>query len=248
MKKTFPSLAVLAASVSVLIAQPSEFDFTPNNAYGGIIAAIEVSGSPASSSDWIAAFDEDNNCAGAVQLVVDNGQAYCNLLAYGNDATTPDMDEGIDAGETLTFKLWVEATGEIFDHPMDIEPVEGWDAGLNGTTVPGWDFPDGKQINFNTVINDTPASNYDDASIVFPNPIVNKASIIYTLTKFDLVSVALFDANGKQSITLIENQTLQAGQHNIQLNANNLASGIYYLKVQGKENNAIRKLMIINSF
>jgi len=83
---------------------------------------------------------------------------------------------------------------------------------------------------------------------VFPNPIVDKANIIYNLAKFDNVTVALFDATGKQLIKLIENQTLQAGKHIIELNANNLASGIYYLKVQGKENNTIRKLMIINSF
>jgi len=115
MKKTFPLFLVLVASVSVLMAQPSEFDFMANNAFGGIIATVEIKGSPASGSDWIAAFDEDNNCAGA--------QAYCNLLVYGNDATTPDIDEGIDAGETLKLRLWVEATGEIFDHPMNIEPV-----------------------------------------------------------------------------------------------------------------------------
>jgi len=248
MKKTLPLFVVIVASVSVLMAQPSDFDFTANSAFGGIIAIVELNGSAASGSDWIAAFDEEGNCAGAVQLVENDGQAFCNLLVYGNDATTPDIDEGIDAGETFTFKLWVAATDKILDHPVDIEPVEGWDAGLHGTTVPGWDFADEKQINFDIATNYGPVVNYEDAINVFPNPAVDRANIVYSVAKFDNVTVALFDATGKQLNTLIENQNLQAGKHILELNVNNLAHDIYYIKVEGKENNAIRKLMIINSF
>jgi len=132
----------------VLIAQPSEFDFIPNSTFGTIIATVQINGMPASGGDYIAAFDQDENCSGAVELIDYNGETFCTLPVYGNDATTFDDDEGIDAGETFTFRLWRQATGEILDHPMDIEPVEGWDSGLNGTPVPNWDFADDKVINF----------------------------------------------------------------------------------------------------
>ena len=79
---------------------------------------------------------------------------------------------------------------------------------------------------------------------VFPNPLSERASIIYNSTKSDIVTIALFDASGKQIITLLENQTLQTGVNTIELNAKDLVTGIYFLKVQGREDNAIRKLMI----
>jgi len=148
MKKTLLLYILLIASIPVLLAQPGAFDFTPNNTSGGAIATVTVNGEVASSSDWIAAFDEDGNCAGAVQLLDYYGEAFCNLQIYGNDVTTPDLDEGIDAGETFTFKLWVAASDDVLDHPDDLEPVATWDAGLNGSPCPGYGFSDDVELRF----------------------------------------------------------------------------------------------------
>ena len=148
MKRTLLLYTMILSSFSVLLAQPAEFDFTPNNTSGGAIATVTVDGVVASSSDFIAAFDETGNCAGAVQLLDYYDQAFCNLQVYGNDITTPDLDEGIDAGETYTFKLWVAASDVILDHPEDIEPVATWDAGLNGSPCPGYGFSDNVVLNF----------------------------------------------------------------------------------------------------
>ena len=150
MRKTTLLYILLFTSISTLLAQPSEFDFTPNNISGGAIGTVQVNGIPASGLDYIAAFDEDNNCAGAVQLIEYYSQAFFNLQVYGNDNTTPDIDEGMDTGETFRFRLWVAATDEILENPVDIGPVVGWDAGLNGQTVPGYDFSDGVVLNFLT--------------------------------------------------------------------------------------------------
>ena len=148
MKKTLLLYILLIASIPVLLAQPGAFDFTPNNTSGGAIATVTVNGEVASSSDWIAAFDEDGNCAGAVQLLDYYGEAFCNLQVYGNDVTTPDLDEGVDAGETFTFKLWVAASDDVLDHPDDLEPVATWDAGLNGSPCPGYGFSDDVELRF----------------------------------------------------------------------------------------------------
>jgi len=148
MKKTLLLYLLLITSTLVILGQPAEFDYTPNNKAGGIIATVEINGIPASSDDWIAAFDENANCAGAVQLVDYGGQTYCNLQVYGNDFTTYDIDEGIDVGETFTFMLWIAATNQFLGYAMDISPVTGWNAGLNGSPVPGWDFSDGAVLNF----------------------------------------------------------------------------------------------------
>jgi len=147
MKKIVLLCIILSTSVALLLAQPNEFDFTLNNVTHGVIATVEVNGIPASNSDWIAAFDEDNNCAGAVQLLDYYSEAFCYLRVYGDDITTYNIDEGINTGETFTFKLWIAATNEILDHPTDIDPVSGWDAGSR-SNIPGFDIWNMMVLNF----------------------------------------------------------------------------------------------------
>jgi len=151
MKKILLLHILLITSIPLLLAQPSDFEFTPTNTFGGIFAIVEVDGFPATGYDWIAAFDENSSCAGAVQLTVYGDKIFCNLQVYGDDFTTVNVDEGINNGETFTFKLWDAATNEILDHPMDVTPVTGWNDGLNGTTVPGYDYEDEVVLNFSRV-------------------------------------------------------------------------------------------------
>ena len=43
-----------------------------------------VNGVPASPGDWVAAFDEDGNIAGADELIMEAGSAYINVTIYGD--------------------------------------------------------------------------------------------------------------------------------------------------------------------
>jgi len=171
MKKTFLIYLLLIVSIPVLLAQPPEFNFTPYSTSCGIISVIQVNGAPASDSDWIAAFDEDDNCAGAAQLFLYGGQAYCSLQVYGDDPTTTTIDEGINTGETFTFRLWIAATNQILNHPVNIPPVTGWNSACNGAPVPGWDFPDGAVLNF--MIGPPPPNDECTGAIPYPGDVEN---------------------------------------------------------------------------
>ena len=72
-------------------------------------------GVPANENDWIAAFDAAGNCAGAAQVVMNEGLAYINLPIYGDDATTEGVDEGIETGEFFTLHLWRSTYGGVFE-------------------------------------------------------------------------------------------------------------------------------------
>jgi len=154
----------------------------------------------------------------AIVDVVKDGYLMTTPI-YGDDETTVKK-EYINIGETLRFR-W---NNKIVDFTTTFK-------GDYGIETINLEFK--LDNNFQLDLN------------VFPNPIVDKANIIYNLAKHDNVTISLFDATGKQLVTLVENQTLQAGEHIIKLNINNLVSGIYYLKLQGIENKIIRKLMVI---
>ena len=72
---------------------PESFNYTSTNSSGAFQGQATIDGIPASAGDWAAAFDEDGNCAGASELILDGGTAYINLSIYGDDSTTPDVDE-----------------------------------------------------------------------------------------------------------------------------------------------------------
>ena len=170
MKKTLTIYLLLLLSIPIL-AQPPEFDYIPNNISGGLIATVQVNGIPASDLDYIAAFDEDNICAGAVQLLAYYGQTFCNLQIYGDDPSTPDVDEGVNTGETFTLKLWIAATNQILDNPLGVPAVTGWNNSLNGAPIEGYSFSDNVVLNFTTGA-PTPGNECIDP-IPYPGNVVN---------------------------------------------------------------------------
>ncbi|MDP7336900.1 MAG: hypothetical protein QF648_03530, partial [Candidatus Marinimicrobia bacterium] len=98
---------------TVLLSQPDGWSATPNPSSGVFIGQATINGTPAGEGDWSAAFDEDGNCAGAVVLIINAGTAYINMPIYGDDSTTPDVDEGMNAGESFILKIWDSSTGDI---------------------------------------------------------------------------------------------------------------------------------------
>ena len=109
---------------------PDSFNYTSTNLSGVFQGQATIDSYPADDGDWVAAFDEDGNCAGASELILDGGTAYINLSIYGDDGTTPDADEGMDSGENFYLKLWDSSNDLIFDYP------EGFDCWYNNNGAP----------------------------------------------------------------------------------------------------------------
>ena len=100
---------------------PQGFDFTPNPASGTFIGTVTINGQNAEECDWIAAFDEDGNCAGSAILVLNDDLAWINIPIYGDDSTTPDADEGMNPGENFVLKLWDASSGLILEYPISFD-------------------------------------------------------------------------------------------------------------------------------
>ncbi|MCK6648960.1 MAG: PKD domain-containing protein [Bacteroidia bacterium] len=78
----------------------------------------------------------------------------------------------------------------------------------------------------------------------YPNPFSTSTNINYSLTTNASVELSIIDLLGNK-VMVLENSTKNAGTHNIELNAENLAEGMYLLQL--KANDAIStKKMIIN--
>ena len=122
--------------------QPSLFNFNATNSSATIYGVATIDGVAASANDWIAAFDASGNCCGASQVIINSGSAYINLVIYGDDATTPTVDEGMSSNEAFTLKIYQVSTSTYIDYPSsaNISYLSGW-ANTNGAPLGGYDNP-----------------------------------------------------------------------------------------------------------
>jgi hypothetical protein len=113
-----------------------------------------------------------------------------------------------------------------------------------GDSVPGaWCI----QIVYQTLvggIQTTEIPNYYSLSQNYPNPFNPATNIKYTIPKAGNVSLKIYDVLGKEVVTLV-NELKQPGVYNVDYNASNLSSGIYFYRLEAGDFTAVKKMMLI---
>ena len=115
---------------------PNSFTFTPTTLSAIFNGQAQINGVPLTSNDWIAAFDSSGNCSGANQFIINNGISYINLVIYGDDPTSSNIDEGMNSGEDFTIKIYQSSSNLFYNYPNDssISSFSGW-LNTNGTPM-----------------------------------------------------------------------------------------------------------------
>lgn len=78
----------------------------------------------------------------------------------------------------------------------------------------------------------------------FPNPFNPTTDIRFDIAKAGLVKLSVYDITGKKVADLV-NENLNAGKHTVDFNASNLASGVYFYRIETPDFTSIRKMMLI---
>lgn len=78
----------------------------------------------------------------------------------------------------------------------------------------------------------------------YPNPFNPYTNIKFTIPNNSMVTLKIYDILGKEVATLI-NEELNAGSYSRTWNAVNMASGIYFYQLSTKNNNLIKKMILI---
>lgn len=87
-------------------------------------------------------------------------------------------------------------------------------------------------------------ANSNEMFSVYPNPIIDHATISFSLTESNQISLMIFDINGKVKTHIIENEMYTKGTHTIPLEVKNLVSGVYICKLTSGKNVYSRKILI----
>ena len=78
----------------------------------------------------------------------------------------------------------------------------------------------------------------------YPNPFNPKTVINYSLPKQETVSIKVYDVLGNEVVTLI-NGRQNAGDHSVEWDAQNFASGVYYYKLTAGSFEQTRKMILV---
>jgi hypothetical protein len=76
----------------------------------------------------------------------------------------------------------------------------------------------------------------------FPNPFNPETSIRYSLSKREYVQIKIFDIQGKDIVELVDEEQ-SPGTYEVNFNAQELGSGIYFYKITAGEFSQTRSMM-----
>lgn len=80
----------------------------------------------------------------------------------------------------------------------------------------------------------------------YPNPFNPVTTITYELPASAQVSIFVYDVTGRRVATLVQNQHLSSGSHQVQFDGSQLASGLYLYRMQTSSGQSLtRKMMLI---
>ena len=135
--------------------------------------------------------------------------------------------------------MWTPSA-KIYDFEISTKyywRVYGWNEAGPGPWSEVWNFTTSSNVSVND-----PGESYFKSS-VYPNPFNGLAILQITLPEASHVVVKLYNTMG-EDVKLIMNKTLDAGQHNIPVNAADLSSGLYFYSIQADGKNEINRLII----
>jgi len=78
----------------------------------------------------------------------------------------------------------------------------------------------------------------------YPNPFNPATTINFALTKASNVKLTVYNILGQQVATLVNGQ-MNAGTHSVQFNAINLASGVYFYRLEAGDFRAHKKMLLL---
>ncbi|MBK8553322.1 MAG: T9SS type A sorting domain-containing protein [Ignavibacteria bacterium] len=159
------------------------------------------------------------------------------VVKYDNDGIQQWVAEYNNGGVSLNY---------IYDMALDAEDnvlVTGQSGGSMATVKFVQD-----PTSINHMYNITPAEYKLEQN--YPNPFNPTTKINFSIPKQGNVTLKIYDVLGKQVLTLI-NEIKQIGNYEVEFNARqhgqdiNLASGIYFYRIESREFTDIKRMILI---
>jgi hypothetical protein len=182
-------------------------------------------------------------------LVTASTTGYLNAwIDYDGNGTWADQGEQIYTDQMLvagTNKLAITVPGNA----VEISTYARFRfSSLAGLSYTG-EAPDGEVEDYMVVLDDQTSVYSAEASgidlRVFPNPCSSAVRLRLTNNDYRLTISDLYTISGKKIRELI-NEVLPAGEHEVELNVNDLPNGLYMIRVRSGNRVEYKKLLVVH--
>ena len=176
--------------------------------------------------DLIAAFDNQNQCVGAVAYA--GKSSNLGLVVFGDDQTT-DLKDGLNDGEEIIIRAIKSASHEIID----------LDATWN-TSMPNFKYFSENGLSAISELKASALSINDPETIaidLYPNPA--KKSISFRMHNAENAVVEIYDNMGR----MVLKSEISKNQNTC--NVSQLSTGVYVVKIHTQQNNLLTTKLII---
>ncbi|MEK7264115.1 MAG: SdrD B-like domain-containing protein [Bacteroidota bacterium] len=79
----------------------------------------------------------------------------------------------------------------------------------------------------------------------YPNPFNPQTTLSFVISNSSLVTLKVYDVLGREVATLLSNEQLESGEHEIQFDAGNLTSGVYFYRLTVNTVSETKKLLLM---
>ncbi|MEJ2616433.1 MAG: kelch repeat-containing protein [Ignavibacteriaceae bacterium] len=178
---------------------------------------------------------------GKIYVIGGASDSYTDPNISSIEVYNPDTDTWTIVGEMLTVRRMFSASvvdGNIYT----IGGItDGWSNKANASAKvevfnPGINITDISEIN-------TEIKQYS-LHQNYPNPFNPSTTIKYSIPKQSYVTLKLYDILGREVATLV-NAEKPSGNYQVEFNAANLPSGVYFYRIQAGSFNQVRKMLLI---
>jgi len=204
-----------------------------------------IKGEPLKTDDFIGVFYDSSGilaCGGYVRWVENENNS---ITVWGDDGQTSEPD-GFADNEKFIWQIWRSNDGTVFsaDATYLTEPsfthTDSW--GLNG--ISGLASLTGDDSLYNHVSNNEETILSFHLFQNYPNPFNPVTTINYQLPRTSHISLIIYNNRGQKVATLV-NQQQPGGYYSVIWDAGNLASGVYFYRIEAESFIQIRKMLLM---
>ena len=159
------------------------------------------------------------------------------ITVYGA-GTNGRIIKSTDGGNNFTIQQ-TPLTDSFFDIFFPFDALKGYAVGSNGSIVM---TTTGGITYINKISSEIP--NSYSLSQNYPNPFNPITVISFRLAVNSFTSIKIYDILGREITTLV-NEMLSPGTYEVEWNAGNYSSGVYYYKLSAGEYKETRKMILI---
>jgi hypothetical protein len=201
----------------------SDFEYTMN-----VTSTLSIDGLPVSNANTLIGAFINNVCCGVCKPVFVNDKWMYFSTIFSNNTSS----------DSIQFRVYDAENDQVRDVEMKIEFISDKVLGTPAAPLGLWiGIPTGIEEDMEIPKHFALEHNY-------PNPFNPKTTIRYALKQPEHVHLIIYDMLGKKVKDLVDIPQL-AGWYEVDFNASNLASGVYFYKLVAGPFTRIRKMILI---